>query len=76
MGNNNWWTMCLSGMNQRYNNAKGGNVDKGKIKSFPLLYWHESNTQIRNLIIFPELKKIKFGKTNYLVIHLMNKLKS
>jgi hypothetical protein len=22
-------------MNQRYNNAKGGNVDKGKIKCFP-----------------------------------------
>jgi hypothetical protein len=34
------------------------------------VYWHESNTQLRNFITFLELKNIKFGKTNNLVIHL------
>ena len=28
--------MSLSGTNQRYNNAKGGKVDKGRIKCDPL----------------------------------------
>lgn len=27
--------MSLSGIDQRYNNAKGGKVDKGKIKCIP-----------------------------------------
>jgi hypothetical protein len=27
--------MSLSGTNQPYNNAKGGNVDQGKIKCIP-----------------------------------------
>jgi hypothetical protein len=27
--------MSLSGLDQRYNNAKGGNVDKGKINCIP-----------------------------------------
>ncbi len=40
------------------------------------MYRHESNTQSRNFIAFLKLKKIKFGKTNYLVIYLLNKLKS
>jgi hypothetical protein len=35
MGKNKKWTISLSGMNQRYNNAKGGKVDKGKIKCHP-----------------------------------------
>jgi len=35
MGKNNKWTISLSGMNQRYNNAKGGKVDKGKINCIP-----------------------------------------
>jgi hypothetical protein len=36
MGKNKKWTICLTGMNQRYNKAKGGKVDKGKIKCVPL----------------------------------------
>jgi hypothetical protein len=35
MGNNKKWTISLLGMNQRYNNAKGGKVDQGKIKYVP-----------------------------------------
>jgi hypothetical protein len=35
MGINKKWTILLLGMNQRYNNAKGGKVDKGKIKCIP-----------------------------------------
>jgi hypothetical protein len=35
MGINKKWTILLLGMNQRYNNAKGGKVDKGKIKFIP-----------------------------------------
>ena len=35
------------------------------------MYKHESNTQTRNLIIFPKLKSIIFGRTNYLVIYLI-----
>jgi hypothetical protein len=35
MGINKKWTISFSGMNQRYNKAKGGNVDKGKIKCIP-----------------------------------------
>ena len=35
MGKNNSGQMSLSGTNQRYNNAKGGKVDKGKIKYIP-----------------------------------------
>ena len=63
--------MSLSGINQRYNNAKGGKVDKGKINMYSAVYRHESNTQSRNFITFPKLKNIKFGKTNYLVIYLI-----
>jgi hypothetical protein len=39
------------------------------------LYWHESNTQSRIFIAFLELKNIKFGKTNFLVIYLSNNYK-
>jgi hypothetical protein len=35
------------------------------------MYKHESNTQTWNIIIFPKLKSIKFGRTNYLVIYLI-----
>jgi hypothetical protein len=62
--------MSLSGIDQRYNNVKGGNVDKGKIKMDSAMYRYKSNTQERNFIAFHELKDIKFGITNYLVIHL------
>jgi len=70
MDNNNCGQMSLPGMNQRYNNANRGIVDKGKIKCVPPVYWHESNHQNSNFIAFPKLKNIKFGKTNYLVIYL------
>jgi hypothetical protein len=35
MGINKKWTISFSGMNQRYNKAKGGKVDKGKINYIP-----------------------------------------
>ena len=39
---------------------------------YSAVYWHESNTQSRNFITFLQLKNIIFGKTNYLVIYLVN----
>jgi len=44
--------MSLTGKDQLYNNVKGGKVDKGKIKMYSAVYWHESNTQLRNFITF------------------------
>jgi len=35
MGINKKWIIRLSGINQRYNNAKGGKVDQGKINYIP-----------------------------------------
>jgi len=43
---------------------------------YSAVYRHESNTQSPNFIAFPKLKNIKFGKTNYLVIYLIDKLRS
>jgi len=40
------------------------------------VYWHKSNTQLWNFITFPELKNIKFGKTNFIVIYLVDKLRN
>ena len=41
---------------------------------YSAVYWHESNNQLRNFITFLKLKKIKFGKTSFIVIYLMHKL--
>ncbi len=41
---------------------------------YSAVYRHESNTQSWNFIAFPELKNIKFGKTNFIVIYLVHKL--
>jgi hypothetical protein len=38
------------------------------------MYKHESNTQTRNFITFLKLKKIKFCKTNNIVIYSFYKL--
>ena len=64
--------MSLSGLDQRYNNANRGIVDKGRINYVPHMYRHESNNQSRNFITFLKLKNTKFGKTNFLVIYLSN----
>jgi hypothetical protein len=40
------------------------------------MYCHESNTQTRNFITFLKLISIKFGKTNFIVIYLIHKLKT
>jgi len=76
MDKNKSGQMSLSGTNQRYNNANRGIVDQGKIKCDPRRYWHESNIQLSNFIAFSKLKNIKFGRTNYLVIYSLYKLRS